>query len=305
MRIAFAGTPEVAIPPLQALIDAGHEIVAVITRPDAPSGRGRTLTSSPVAAFAEERELPVLKPVKPADIEAELREMHLDAIAVVAYGALIPAQMLNVACHGWINLHFSLLPAWRGAAPVQRAIIAGDAITGACTFQIEAGLDTGPVFGTLTRSIAPDDTAGSLLLALSIDGAQLLAQTISALDQLNAIPQSSEDVSVAPKLEKDDARIRWAHPALAVDRLIRGCTPDPGAWTQVGDHRLGVMPVLLRPDVEDIAHGAVRLSGQTVLVGTGSHAVQLTQVKPAGKGWMDAAAWLRGVRESVEFVDAH
>lgn len=305
MRIAFAGTPEVAIPPLQALIDAGHEIVAIITRPDAPRGRGRTLSKSPIATYADERGLLVLKPAKLADVASELRAMQLDAIAVVAYGALIPEHMLDVARCGWINLHFSLLPAWRGAAPVQRAIIAGDAITGACTFQIEAGLDTGPVFGTLTRGIAPDDTAGSLLSALSIDGAQLLAQTIFAIDRLTAVPQSHEDISIAPKIEKDDARIRWSHPALAVDRLIRGCTPDPGAWTQVGEHRLGVMPVLLRPDVEEIPPGSVRALGQGVLVGTGSHAVQLTQVKPAGKGWMDAAAWLRGIRESVEFVDAH
>ena len=208
MRIAFAGTPDVAIPPLQALINAGHEVVAVITRPDAPSGRGRTLTASPVATFAEAHGIPAFKPAKLADINDELRELKLDAIAVVAYGALVPEAMLDVARHGWINLHFSLLPAWRGAAPVQRAIMAGDEITGACTFQIEAGLDSGPIFGTLTRVIASDDTAGTLLTALADDGAQLLAQTISALDQLVAVSQAVDDVSFAPKLEKEDARVR-------------------------------------------------------------------------------------------------
>lgn len=304
MRIAFAGTPEVAIPALWTLIDAGHEIVAVITRPDAPAGRGRALQASPVAAFAEEQRLTVLKPQRLADIADELALLAPEAVAVVAYGGLVPVHLLDLPRHGWINLHFSLLPAWRGAAPVQWAIISGEEITGASTFRIEAGLDTGPVFGTLTRTIDRADTAGSLLAALATDGAQLLAQTIGALDRLHPVPQPHDGVSVAPKLEKDDARVRWTDPALAVDRRVRGCTPEPGAWSTAREQRLVLEPVVLRPDITDLAPGRVRVDGRAVLVGTGSHAVMLTRVKPAGKGWMDADAWMRGLREEVEFADA-
>lgn len=304
MRIAFAGTPEVAIPALWTLRDAGHEIVAVITRPDAPAGRGRAMQPSPVAAFAQEQGLPVLKPQRLSDIHAELEALEPECVAVVAYGGLVPASMLDLPKYGWINLHFSLLPAWRGAAPVQWSILAGDDVTGACTFRIEMGLDTGPVFGTLTRPIERDDTSGSLLAALATDGAHLLAQTIGALERLAPVPQAIDGVSVAPKLGKDDARVRWHDPALAVDRRVRACTPEPGAWTNAGDQRLVVEPVVLRPDVTDLAPGAVRADGAAVLVGTGSHAVALQRVKPAGKAWMPADAWMRGLRENVEFTDA-
>lgn len=303
MRIAFAGTPEVAIAPLQALLDAGHEVVAVVTRPDAPAGRGRTLTPSPLAIFAEGCGLPVLKPERLVDIAPELETLTPECIAVVAYGGLVPSSMLDLPTHGWINLHFSLLPAWRGAAPVQHAIIAGDDITGACTFRIEEGLDTGPVFGCITRDISHDDTAGRLLQQLSVDGATLLAQTIANLESIVPVPQSG-DVSLAPKLDKDDARIAWAHPALAVDRRIRGCTPEPGAWSEAGGVRLVLAPVTVRADVTDLAVGEVRLEGRVVLVGTGSCAVALSAVKPAGKAWMDADAWMRGLRGAVRFSDA-
>lgn len=304
MRIAFAGTPEVAIPPLWTLLNAGHEIVAVITRPDAPAGRGRALQPSPIATFAEEHGLPVLKPQRLSEIHEELEALAPECVAVVAYGGLVPASMLDVPKYGWINLHFSLLPAWRGAAPVQWAILAGDDVTGACTFRIEAGLDTGPVFGTLTRTIDRADTSGTLLAALATDGAQLLAQTIGALDRLQPVPQHREGVSLAPKLGKEDAHIRWQEPALAVDRRIRACTPEPGAWTTVGEQRLGVEPVVLRPDVTDLPAGTVRVQGRAVLVGTGSHAIALERVKPAGKAWMAADAWMRGLRGKVEFTDA-
>lgn len=296
MRVAFAGTPEVAIPSLTALLDAGMDVVAVITRPDAPAGRGRALTPSPVAAFAAERGLPVLKPVKVGDIADQLRALAPDAVAVVAYGGLVPASMLAIPTHGWVNLHFSLLPAWRGAAPVQRAIIAGDDITGACTFRLEAGLDTGPVFGSITRAIGAQDTAGELLADLARDGAHLLAQTIASIGSLQPVPQAIEGVSLAPKLEKGDARIVWRHPALAIDRLVRGCTPDPGAWSEIAGQRIGLAPLTPRPDVRDLPVGAVRAEGRTVLVGTGSHAVELGQVKPAGKSFMAADAWWRGAR---------
>jgi methionyl-tRNA formyltransferase len=303
LRIAFAGTPEVAIPSLQALLDAGHDVDAVITRPDAPAGRGRIRTPSPVAAFAESRGLRVLKPAKLADIADELRRIAPACIPVVAYGGLVPAEMLGIPERGWINLHFSLLPQWRGAAPVQRAIMAGDDVTGASTFRIDAGLDTGPVFGTLTRTIAGDDTAGSLLDALAHDGASLLVQTVANIATLRPVPQSTDDVSHADKLEKADAEIVWSHPAISIDRRIRGCTPEPGAWSSIMGDRIEIGPVGLRPDVTELAAGAFSI-GKQVLAGTGSHAVELRQVKPAGKGWMAADAWARGLRTVPERFDA-
>ncbi len=304
MRIAFAGTPEVAIPSLAALLDAGHDVVAVITRPDAPAGRGRTLAPSPVARFAQERSLPVLKPARLADIVAELQGLALESVAIVAYGGLVPVSMLGIPRHGWVNLHFSLLPAWRGAAPVQRAIMAGDDITGACTFRLEGGLDTGPVYGVITREIGSHDTAGSLLEALSRDGAQLLAQTITSLPTLVPLPQSNDGISLAPKIDKFDARIVWKHPALVIDRRIRGCTPEPGAWSEIAGQRMVIAPVSARPDVRDLLPGAVRAEGRVVLVGSGSYAVELDRVKPAGRAWMDADAWWRGARLNEGFVDA-
>jgi len=304
MRIAFAGTPEIAIPALWTLLDAGHEVVAVITRPDAPAGRGRMLRPSPVAEFAAQHGLRVLKPQRLTEIRDQLEALAPECVAVVAYGGLVPASMLELPRHGWINLHFSLLPAWRGAAPVQWSILSGDDVTGACTFRIEAGLDTGPVYGTLTRPIDRSDTSGTLLAALAADGAQLLAQTVGALDRLHPIPQGPEGASVAPKLGKEDAHVRWHEPALAIDRRIRACTPEPGAWTGGADQRLVIEPIALRPDVTDLAAGAVRFDGRAVLVGTGSHAVALQRVKPAGKSWMPADAWMRGLRGDVEFTDA-
>ena len=304
MRIAFAGTPEPALPSLDALASA-HEIALVITRPDAPSGRGRTLSASPIAQRAESLGLTVVKPQRLSDIADTITELQLDAVAVVAYGGLVPQSLLATPKHGWINLHFSLLPAWRGAAPVQWSIMSGDDITGATTFRIEEGLDTGPVLGTLTRRIAPDDTAGSLLEALAHDGAHLLVQTLTNITQLIAMPQPSEGISIAPKLSKDDAGIRWHDPAMAIERRIRACTPELGAWTVVAGQRLVIAPVELRPDVLGLASGAMRVDGRSVLVGTATHAVQLSRVKPAGKGWMDADAWARGLREEVSFTDAH
>lgn len=304
MRIAFAGTPEAAIPALWALLDAGHDVVAVITRPDAPAGRGRSLQPSPIGAFAAERGLLVLKPERLTDIADQLAELAPEAVAVVAYGGMVPPALLDLPPHGWINLHFSLLPAWRGAAPVQWAIISGDDITGASTFRIEQGLDTGPVFGTITRTIDRADTTGTLLAALAADGAMLLTQTINSIERLHPVPQTADGVSLAPKLDKADARVRWRDPALAVDRRIRGCTPEPGAWSEVAGTRVGIEPVTLRPDVTDLPPGVVRHDGRAVLVGTASHAVALGRLKPAGKGWMDADAWMRGLRTEVEFTDA-
>lgn len=305
MRVLFAGTPAVAVPSLDALVEAGFDIVAVLTRPDAPVGRKRVLTPSAVAQRAAELGIDVIHAAKvDADVTARIAAVSPDVAAIVAYGGLIPPAALDIPRHGWINLHFSLLPAWRGAAPVQRAVIAGDDVTGAVTFQLEAGLDTGPVFGTLTESVGPEDTAGQLLERLSHSGAVLLAQTLSAVDAGQAAPQPQQgDVSLASKLTLDDGRLDWSQPALAIGRRARGVTPEPGAWTTLDGQRVKLEPVRLRPDVADLAPGAAVLRDKGVLVGTGSHAVELTRIQPSGKKMMAAADWARGMAslESVVF----
>ncbi|MDP9906112.1 methionyl-tRNA formyltransferase [Arthrobacter bambusae] len=305
MRVLFAGTPAVAVPSLDALIEAGFEIVAVLTRPDAPTGRKRILTPSPVAARAAELGIDIIHASKvDAGTTERIASYEPDVAAIVAYGGLVPQAALGVPRHGWINLHFSLLPAWRGAAPVQRSVIAGDDITGAATFLLEEGLDTGPVFGTLTETVRPEDTAGDLLERLSRSGAVLLSQTLSAVESGKAAPQHQQgDVSLAPKLTLDDGRLDWTQPALAINRRSRGVTPEPGAWTTLDGQRVKLEPVGLRPDIRELAPGQVRVDGKNVLVGTGSHAVQLGRIQPAGKKMMPSADWARGLAtpESVEF----
>ena len=303
MRVLFAGTPSVAVPSLDALIDAGFDVVAVLTRPDAPTGRKRVLTPSPVAARAAELGLEIIHAAKvDAGVTARIAAVRPDVAAIVAYGGLVPRPALDVPRHGWINLHFSLLPAWRGAAPVQRAVIAGDDITGAVTFQLEEGLDTGPVIGTLTEQVRPDDTAGTLLERLSHSGSVLLAQTLSAIDSGAAYPQPQQgEVSLAPKLTIEDGRIDWSEPALAVGRRARGVTPEPGAWTMLDGQRVKLEPVLLRPGQSALAPGQLAMDGKNVLVGTGSHPVELVRVQPAGKKMMSAADWARG-QGSLESV---
>ena len=294
MRVVFAGTPEPALPSLRALLDSSHEVVAVVTRPDAPAGRGRALRPSPVRALADEAGVPVLTPRSPREdgfVDA-LRARAPDCCPVVAYGALIPRQVLDVPLHGWVNLHFSLLPAWRGAAPVQHALLAGDEITGASTFRLEEGLDTGPVFGVVTEVVRPTDTAGDLLERLSVSGAGLLLATLDGLEAgtVTAVPQPAEGVSLAPKITVEDARVDWSAPGQRVDRLIRACTPAPGAWTTLRDRRVKLGPVQLT----DVQLPPGELSGD--LVGTATTAVRLGTVRPEGRGEMRAADWLRGLR---------
>ena len=260
MRVLFAGTPAVAVPSLDALVDAGFDVVAVLTRPDAPLGRKRVLTPSPVAARAAELGIEIIHAAKvDAGVTARIAAAAPDVAAIVAYGGLIPPAALAVPRHGWVNLHFSLLPAWRGAAPVQRAVIAGDDVTGAVTFRLEEGLDTGPVFGTLTETVHPADTAGALLERLSHSGAVLLAQTLSAIDagKAVALPQQG-DVSLAPKLSLEDGRLDWQQPALAIGRRARGVTPEPGAWTLLEGQRIKLEPVL---PAADSAGASARTAG--------------------------------------------
>ena len=300
MRLVFAGTPEAAVPSLEALLSSRHEVVAVVTRPDAPAGRGLHLVASPVGLRAEEAGLPVLKPARVRDPQfmGTLRALEPDCAPVVAYGALVPPEALDIPRHGWVNLHFSLLPAWRGAAPVQHAIIGGDDVTGASTFRLEQGLDTGPVYGVVTESIRAADTSGDLLGRLAVSGAGLLVATLDGIEagRLVAQPQPADGVSLAPKLAVDDARVDWASPALGIDRLIRGCTPAPGAWTTFRGERLKLQPVRATDGEEPLEPGHVAADRRGVLVGTGSHPVLLTAVQPQGKKAMPAADWARGVR---------
>ncbi|MER5770911.1 methionyl-tRNA formyltransferase [Streptomyces sp. NPDC001985] len=301
MKLVFAGTPEVAVPALDALIASDrHQVAAVVTRPDAPAGRGRRLVASPVAQRAEEAGIEVLKPTRPRDEDflARLREIAPDCCPVVAYGALLPRVALDVPAHGWVNLHFSLLPAWRGAAPVQHAVLAGDEMTGAATFQIEEGLDSGPVYGVITERVRPDDTSGDLLTRLAFAGSGLLAATMDGIEDgtLEAVPQPADGVSLAPKLTVEDARVDWGAPALRVDRVVRGCTPAPGAWTEFRGERLKLVSVRLVTDRTGLAPGELAAGKNDVHAGTGSHAVELLWVQPQGKKPMRAADWARGVR---------
>jgi methionyl-tRNA formyltransferase len=296
----FAGTPAPAVPSLEALLSSRHEVVAVLTRPDARAGRGRGLSRSPVAERADAAGIPVLQPRSPREPEfvEQLAELEVDCAPVVAYGALVPQAALDVPKRGWVNLHFSLLPAWRGAAPVQHAIMAGDEVTGASTFLLEAGLDTGPVYGTITETIGPRETAGDLLARLAVTGARLLVATLDGIEAGTLVPepQPAEGISLAPRIETADAQVDWSLPPHVVDRRVRGVTPAPGAWTTWRGERLRLGPVLPQPSVNHLPAGQVEVSRDGVLVGTHGGAVRLTDVQPAGKRMVAAEDWARGAR---------
>ncbi|WP_166847750.1 methionyl-tRNA formyltransferase [Isoptericola sp. BMS4] len=307
MRLLFAGTPEPAVPSLHALLRSSHEVAAVLTRADAPAGRGRRLVPSPVCVAAEEAGIPVLTD-RPRGEEflRTLRDLEVDAAPVVAYGHLLRPDVLAVPRLGWVNLHFSVLPAWRGAAPVQHALLAGDQVTGATTFLLDEGMDTGPVLGTATETVRPRDTSGDLLARLATSGAELLVATLDALEAGALQPQAqpADGVSVAPKITTDDARVRWDDPALAVDRRVRAVTPAPGAWTTLPDgSRLGLGPVTPRPDAlpdgDTLAPGQVRAGKKEVLVGTATGPVALGDVRPVGKKAMPAPDWARGAGRAL------
>ncbi|MFF0468225.1 methionyl-tRNA formyltransferase [Micromonospora zamorensis] len=300
MRVIFAGTPAVAVPALAAVAASRHELLAVVTRPDAPAGRGRGLSRSPVGEWADEHGVEVLTPARPRDPEFldRLRALAPDCVPVVAYGALVPPAALEIPRHGWINLHFSLLPAWRGAAPVQHAVLHGDELTGASVFQLEEGLDTGPVYGTLTDEIRAADTSGDLLERLADSGAGLLVAVLDAIADgtARAEPQPADGVSLAPKLTVDDARVRWSDPAFAVDRRIRACTPAPGSWTTFRGERVKLGPVVPVPDGPELKPGELLVEKSRVLSGTATVPVRLGEVRAAGKRAMGATDWARGVR---------
>ena len=312
MRLVFAGTPQTAVPALDALLASRHEVAAVVTRPDAPAGRGRKVEASPVAQRAAEAGLEVLTPARARDPEFldRLREIGPDCCPVAAYGALLPQAALDIPPHGWVNLHFSILPAWRGAAPVQHAILHGDDVTGASTFLLVKELDAGPVYGVLTEPVRPDDTTGTLLGRLSRSGAELLVATLDGIEDgtVHAVPQPAEGVSFAPKITPADAQVDWKLPAHVVDRQVRACTPDPGAWTELDGVRLKLGPVALDfgaldsapgggPEAPpDLAPGELQVGRHAVLVGTGSRPVRLGDVQAPGKRRMTAPEWARGLR---------
>ncbi|WP_261575961.1 methionyl-tRNA formyltransferase [Frankia gtarii] len=310
MRLVFAGTPAVALPSLRVLIDSPrHDVVAVVTRPDRPAGRGRQIKPPPVHLLADEAGIPVLSPERPRDPDflTALTELVPDCCPVVAYGALLPREALAIPRQGWVNLHFSLLPAYRGAAPVQRTVLAGDDLTGASVFQIEPAMDSGPVFGVVTERVRPTDTSGDLLDRLAESGAHLLAAVMDGIDDgtLQAVPQPVEGISFAPKLTVQDVLIDWTLPAVAVDRLTRAATPAPGAWTMFRDRRLKIGPVRVGAQnvPDELAPGRlVALADGAVAVGTGTGPVLLGEVRPEGRGPMKAADWVRGARLTDEDV---
>lgn len=297
MRVVFAGTPETAVPSLEALVASRHDVVAVITRPDAPAGRGRTLTASPVAVAAAAHGIEVLKPAKPSDPEfmARLRALEPDCCPIVAYGALIRREALDIPQYGWVNLHFSVLPAWRGAAPVQRAIMAGDEVTGATVFSLVEELDAGPTLGTITELIRDDDTAATLLERLGDWGSKLLVDVIDHIEDgdISAIPQPEDNISYAAKLTTEDARIDWDRPAFAIDRHVRGCTPAPGAWTTLAGDRVKIFPTRTAAD-STLPPGHIATSKNDVRVGTTTTDLVLGDVQAVGKKRMPAADWARG-----------
>ncbi|MCC2032097.1 methionyl-tRNA formyltransferase [Microbacterium allomyrinae] len=299
MRLVFAGTPAPAVPSLRRLASSDHDIVAVVTRRDAPLGRKRIVTPSPVAAAAEELGLPVIRADRlDAGVTEQIAALRPDLGVIVAYGGLVREPLLSTPSHGWINLHFSLLPRWRGAAPVQHALIAGDAQTGASVFQLVPELDAGDVFGAIAQEVPPSATAGELLASLAEDGAGLLADVVQGIADgtATARPQQGEP-TYASKLGDDDGRVRWDEPASAVLGRIRGVTPEPGAHTTIDDARVKVLAVRpAAPDAPPLAPGALALHSREVHVGTSSAPIVLETVQPAGKGAMRAADWWRGLR---------
>jgi methionyl-tRNA formyltransferase len=297
LRLVFAGTPAPAVPSLERLAASGNEVVAVVTRPAAPLGRKRVLTPSPVAAAAERLGTPVIEAAR-LDEAATRRIVDLepDLGVIVAYGGLVREPLLSAPRNGWINLHFSLLPAWRGAAPVQHALIAGDTETGASVFRLVPELDAGDVFATRSRTVGDDDTAGTLLEALAHEGADLLADVVDVIadGSATATPQVGEP-TFAPKLGIDDARLDWGAPAEVVRARFRGVTPEPGAWTTIDDQRVKVLDLGdAVSDAAGLAPGSLEFADRRLLVGTGTDPLELRRVQPAGRTAMSAADWWRG-----------
>jgi methionyl-tRNA formyltransferase len=306
VRIVFAGTPDVALPTLDALLASDHDVVAVLTRPDAPAGRGRRLTPSVIAEHARARGIAVLTPSSLADVDAQaaLVELQPDLGVVVAYGALIPAPVLAIPAHGWLNLHFSLLPAWRGAAPVQHAIWNGDHQTGVSVFRLDEGMDTGPVYAQRTYSLSPTQTSGDVLDELAGIGAGVVRDVVETIASGTAVavPQATLGASRAPRITVEQAHIDWSATSAVVDRQVRACTPQPGAWTVVAGARVRIGPVQPGSGT-DLSPGEVRMVDGDIRIGTADGQVSLGWVQPAGRARMSAPDWWRGLRVSEARCD--
>jgi methionyl-tRNA formyltransferase len=294
VQIAVAATPEVALPTLEALLESDHDLVSVITQPDRPAGRGLSLKESPVAIWAKDRGISVRKPVDQEELKLAVTD--IDLVITIGFGVIIREEILNLPKHGFINLHFSLLPKWRGAAPVQRAIEAGDQITGVTVFKLDKGMDTGPVYRKKEIGMPHQATTKSLLQDLAKVGAPVVLDAISAIEANEApVIQSVEDASRADKLSKDEGRINWQDPSLAIERKIRAFYPAPGAWTTFRDEALKIESA----DVSDEKTGQpgeILLVGKELFVSTPQGSLQILKVKPAGKASMDAISWINGAR---------
>ena len=306
MRLVFAGTPPVAADTLAHLLaEGGHDVVAVLTRPDAPQGRSSRPVPSPVAQLAADHGIEVLRPVRASDpaLASRLVELEPDCCPVVAYGGLIPRSLLTLPRHGWVNVHFSLLPRWRGAAPVQHAILAGDEVTGVTVFELVEELDAGPVLASANYPLQPAETAGEALAALQRLGTQELVRTLDGLaaGTLVAEPQPEVGVTLAPKLTVAGARIDWSRPAVELSRQVRASNPSPVAWTELDGERFRVL-LAVPADLDDLAPGELRAGKHSVLVGTGAGVLELLRVQPAGKRATAAGDWGRGLRGERRFT---
>ena len=292
MRIVFIGTPEFSVPILDALVQAGHDIACVYSQPPRPAGRGKQDRPSAVQSRAQALGLMVRHPVslRTPEAQADLATLNADIAVVVAYGLILPQAVLDMPTHGCLNIHASLLPRWRGAAPIHRAIMAGDAETGICIMRMEAALDTGPVLLRQTLPIGPEETTEALHDRLSILGAGMIVQALTELAHLDAVPQSAEDVTYAAKIDKAEARVDWTQPAIEVDRLIRGLSPFPGAWTDVAGERIKLLASRL---TDGNAPPGTVLDGFRIACGQG--AVEVVEVQREGKRRMPVAEALRGV----------
>jgi methionyl-tRNA formyltransferase len=298
VRVVYCGSPADAVPPLRALHDAGHDLALVVTQPDARRGRGSDVSPSPVKEAATRLGLAVRTPARAREVVDEIRALDADAGVVVAFGQLLPPELLDATRHGFVNLHYSLLPRWRGAAPVERAILAGDAETGVCVMQLEEGLDTGPVYATARTAIGPDETAGELRTRLGTLGTSLLVDTLPDVGTVAPAPQAGEP-TYAEKLSVDEFRIDPARPAAELARLVRAGNPRPGAWATTGGHRLKV----LRAHVEDGDAPVGSIDGDARL-GTTDGVLALDEVQPEGRAVMSGHAWRAGLRDSAPALDA-
>ncbi|HEY4267050.1 MAG TPA: methionyl-tRNA formyltransferase [Galbitalea sp.] len=304
LSLVFAGSPAAAVPSLRRLAESEHDVRAVVTREDSPQGRRGTLTPTPVATLADELGIPVIRANRLAgDATDAVSAIAPDLGVIVAYGGLVREPLLSTPRLGWINLHFSLLPRWRGAAPVQRAIIAGDEITGASVFQLVPELDAGAVYGQFTQPIGGHETAGHLLESLAVSGAELLLRVIDNLAAGTARgAEQAGDVTLAPKLDLEDGHIRWEAAAATVANQIRGVTPEPGAFATIEGARLKIIEAAIARDAASLPPGELARDGRRVLVGTATTPLELITVHPAGKKPMAAADWWRGRPVGVSAV---